>query len=84
MEKRWGSFATLLIFVLILANAAWFACTRGTISQMTQNIFITFEVTPRIVAVGAAVATALGTIASILPSLSVARMSVVQGLKTLD
>jgi putative ABC transport system permease protein len=83
-EKKWGGFATLLIFALILANAGWFAYTRGTISQMTQNIFITFEVTPRIVAVGAAVATVLGVVASILPSLSVARMSVVQGLKTLD
>ena len=83
-ERRWGSLATLIAFALILANAGWFAFTRGTISQMTQNIFITFEVTPRIVAVGAAVAGALGLIASILPSLSVARMSVVQGLKTLD
>ena len=84
MERGWGSFAALLIFALILAYAGWFAFTRGTISQMTQNIFITFEVTPRIVAVGAAVASALGVIASILPSLAVARMSVVQGLKTLD
>ena len=84
MGRKWGSFAALLIFALIFAHAGWFAYTHGTISQMTQNIFITFEVTPRIVATGAAVATALGAIASILPSLSVARMSVVQGLKTLD
>ena len=51
---------------------------------MTDNIFITFEVTTRIVATGAAVATVLGILASIMPSISVARMSVVQGLKTLD
>ncbi len=83
-ERHIKSLAGLLIFAFILAAAGWFAYTRGTISQMTDNIFITFEVTPRIVGTGAAVATALGIIASILPSLSVARMSVVQGLKTLD
>jgi ABC-type antimicrobial peptide transport system permease subunit len=84
MAKRWGSLVTLLICGYVLGVGGWFACTRGTISQMTDNIFITFEVTPRIVGVGAVVACALGVLASIMPSFSVARMSVVQGLKTLD
>ena len=74
----------LLAFALFLASSGWFAYTRGTISQMTDNIFITFEVTPRIVGTGAVVALVLGIIASIMPSVSVARMSVVEGLKTLD
>ena len=84
IRRKFASAAWFLIFALILADAGWFAFTRGTISQMTNNIFITFEVTPRIVGIGAAVATALGVLASLLPSLAVARMSVVEGLKTLD
>lgn len=83
-NQRWSSLAVLLSFASVLAMAGWFAYTRGTISQMTNNIFITFEVTPRIVALGAAVAALLGIVASLMPSLAVARMSVVQGLKTLD
>jgi putative ABC transport system permease protein len=83
-QRRFGSASGLLVLALVLAWTGWFAYDRGTISQMTNNIFITFEVTSRIVATGAAVATVLGILASIMPSISVARMSVVQGLKTLD
>ena len=43
-----------------------------------------FEVTPKIMGLGALVAAGLGIIASVAPSLAVARMSVVSGLKTLD
>jgi len=43
-----------------------------------------FEVTPRIMGLACAVAALLGVIASIAPSVAVARMTVVQGLKTLD
>jgi putative ABC transport system permease protein len=83
-QKKFGSAAGLLVLAALLAGAGWFAYHRGTISQMTNNIFITFEVTPRIVATGAAVATLLGIVASLMPAIAVARMSVVQGLKTLD
>jgi len=55
-----------------------------TITKMTNGIFLTFEVTPKIVGVASLVATALGIVASLAPSISVARMSVVNGLKTLD
>ena len=84
LTKRWAAFGTFIVLAGVLGFAGWFAYTQGTISQMTNNIFITFEVTPRIVAVGAAVAATLGVLASLMPSFSVARMSVVQGLKTLD
>ncbi len=83
-HRRWGGSIAMLAFTLVLAGAGWFAYNRGTISQMTDNIFITFEVTTRIVGTGAAVAAVLGILASIMPSISVSRMSVVQGLKTLD
>jgi putative ABC transport system permease protein len=83
-RKQFGSALALLVLAVILAQAGRFAYTSGTISQMTDNIFLTFEVTPRIVAIGATVAGVLGILASLMPSISVARMSVVQGLKTLD
>jgi len=56
----------------------------GDISKMTNGIFLTFEVTPRIVGLSALVAALLGIISAIAPAISVARMSVVNGLKTLD
>ncbi len=54
------------------------------VASASQNFLVLFEVTPRIMAQACLVATLLGVVASIAPSLSVARMSVVQGLKTLD
>jgi ABC-type antimicrobial peptide transport system permease subunit len=51
---------------------------------MTAGIFVSFEVTPRIIGFAALVAALLGIISAVAPSLSVARMSVVNGLKTLD
>jgi hypothetical protein len=51
---------------------------------MTHGIFVVFEVTPKIMGVAALVAAMLGVVASIAPSLSVAKMSVVNGLRTLD
>jgi ABC-type antimicrobial peptide transport system permease subunit len=43
-----------------------------------------FEVTPKIIGIGCLVAATLGIVASIMPSIAVARMSVVEGLKSLD
>jgi ABC-type antimicrobial peptide transport system permease subunit len=51
---------------------------------MTNGFFVTFEVTPKILGIAGIVAAGLGIVASIAPSISVARMSVVSGLKTLD
>jgi putative ABC transport system permease protein len=86
------------LFVLILAESfglaalggllgiggAYALFTYGDISRMTSNIFLTFEVTPRIIGRASLVAAGLGIISSIAPAISVARMSVVGGLKTLD
>jgi ABC-type antimicrobial peptide transport system permease subunit len=51
---------------------------------MTGGMFPSFEVTPKIIGTGALVAAMLGILASIMPSIAVARMSVTEGLKTLD
>lgn len=65
-------------------GAACLLYTYGDITQLTHGIFVSFEVTPRIVGLGALVAALLGIVSAVAPSLSVARMSVVSGLKTLD
>ena len=86
------------LFAFILAESFGLAALGGllgiggayclyTFSDMTKfagGMFLVFEVTPRIMGQAALVAAGLGIIAAIAPSLSVARMSVVQGLKTLD
>jgi putative ABC transport system permease protein len=58
--------------------------TFGNIQKMTAGIFVSFEVTARIMGFAALVAALLGIVSAVAPSLSVARMSVVDGLKTLD
>ena len=65
-------------------GTAYVLYTYGNISQMTHGILISFEVTPRIIGFAALVAALLGIISAIAPSVAVTRMSVVQGLKTLD
>jgi len=86
------------LFVLILAESfglasvgaflgiggAWALWTFMDLQKMTNGFLLYFEVTTRIMATGATVAALLGVVAAILPSIAVARMSVVEGLKTLD
>jgi len=78
------SFGLSVVGAVIGIGAAYCAYTFGDIGQMTHGIFVTFEVTPRIIGFSALVAALLGIISAIAPSLAVARMSVVNGLKTLD
>jgi len=65
-------------------GAAYCAYTFGNINKMTHGIFVSFEVTPRIMGLAALVAVVLGILSALAPALAVARMSVVNGLKTLD
>ncbi len=78
------SFALAIGGALLGAGGAYLLFTYGNISKMTNGIFITFEVTPKILGTAALVAAGLGIVASLAPALSVARTSVVTGLKTLD
>jgi putative ABC transport system permease protein len=73
-----------LIGALFFSRIAWFVYTHDSIVKLTNGIMLTFEITPAIMAIGVAVAAALGIIACVAPSVAVARTSVVQGLKTLD
>lgn len=79
------SFGLATFGALLGAGGAWLLYTFTRVVQiLTGGILITFEVTPKIMGIAAAVAAGLGIIASLAPSIAVARMSVVQGLKTLD
>lgn len=78
------SFGLAMVGAIFGVGGAYCLFTYGNISKMTNGIFVMFEVTPKIIGIGALVAAGLGIIASIAPSISVARMTVVKGLKTLD
>jgi putative ABC transport system permease protein len=78
------SFSLAAAGALLGIGSAYVLYTFGDITRMTQGIFVSFEVTPHIIGVAALVAALLGIMSALAPSISVARMSVVNGLKTLD
>ena len=78
------SFGLAALGALLGVGGAYMLFTYADVPAMTNGIFLTFEVTPKIIGISSSVAAGLGIIACIAPCLSVARTSVVQGLKTLD
>mgnify|MGYP003578189253 CR=1 FL=1 len=72
------------IGALLGVGGSWALFTFVPAYTLTAGFFPSLEVTPRIVGMGCFIAAGLGIIASLAPSISVARMSVVEGLKTLD
>jgi putative ABC transport system permease protein len=78
------SFGLAMFGALLGVGGAWLLYSQINISKLTNGIFITFEVTPKIIGQAWLIAAALGIFASIAPAIAVARMSVVKGLKTLD
>lgn len=77
------SFGLAALGALIGVGAAFVLFNYAGLASLT-GVFVIFEVTPRIMGQACLVAASLGIIAAIAPSISVARMSVVEGLKTLD
>jgi putative ABC transport system permease protein len=78
------SFGLAAIGALLGVGGSWALFTFVPAPTLTGGFFPTLEVTPRIVGMGCSIAALLGIVASLVPSISVARMSVVEGLKTLD
>lgn len=78
------SFGLAVAGFVIGAGSAWVLYSSVDAPTLTSGLFPLLQVTPRILGVAALVATALGVLSSIAPSLAIARLSVVQGLKTLD
>ena len=84
LQKRLLAAAISLAVGLLVADIGYWLCLHPDVSKMTNGFFVVFEVTPKILGIAALVAASLGIVASLAPSLAVARMSVVSGLKTLD
>jgi putative ABC transport system permease protein len=78
------SFGLAAAGALIGVGGAYLLFTYGDVSKMTNGIFPSFEVTSRIIGNGVLVAAMLGIISSVMPAIAVAKMSVTEGLKTLD
>ncbi len=78
------SFGLAALGALLGIGGAWFFWNQVNLQKLTNGFLLYFEVTPRIMATGGIVAALLGILAAVGPSISVARMSVVEGLKTLD
>ncbi len=78
------SFGLAAVGFLLGAGGAWCLYTFVDAPSLTAGMFPTLDVTPRILGTSALVASLLGIVSSLAPALSVVRMSVVEGLKTLD
>jgi putative ABC transport system permease protein len=78
------SFGLATVGAVIGIGGAWAFWTHVDLQTLTRGFIVYFEVTPRIMATGGVVAVLLGIVATLAPSIAVARMSVADGLKTLD
>jgi len=79
------SFGLAMAGAALGIGAAWVAYMECNAMQvLTGGVFVSFEVTPRIIATAASVAAVLGIVAAIAPGIAVARASVAEGLRTLD
>ncbi|MBI2926132.1 MAG: FtsX-like permease family protein [Verrucomicrobia bacterium] len=78
------SFALALVGAILGAGGAWLFYHVVNIEKLSRGILVYFEVTPKIMGLAFLVSSGLGIVASIFPSLAVARTNVVDGLKTLD
>ncbi len=73
-----------LLGALVGAGGVWVLSHTLNFDRLTGGFFPFFDVTPRIVGLAFAIAATIGIVASLAPSIAVARTSVVEGLKTLD
>jgi putative ABC transport system permease protein len=79
------SFGLAAFGALVGVGGAYVLYTYTSIvTEATQGMILLFEVTPKIIGFAASVAAGIGIAASVAPSMVVARVSVVEGLKTLD
>jgi putative ABC transport system permease protein len=78
------SFGLAALGALLGVGGAYALFTYGPVATMTSSFFVMLEVTPKIIGISTLVAAGLGIVSAIAPGIAVARMSVVQGLKTLD
>lgn len=78
------SFGLAMLGAVLGAGGAWLIWSNVNISKASGGMLIFFEVTPKMLGTALLVASVLGVASAIGPAISVARTSVVKGLKTLD
>ena len=78
------SFGLAALGALIGAGGAWLLYSNLDAPKATHGIFVSFEVTPQMLGTAALIASLLGIVSCLAPAIAVARMSVVEGLRTLD
>jgi putative ABC transport system permease protein len=78
------SFGLAMCGAILGAGGAWLLFHSLDIQKLSSGMFVMFEVTPRMMGLAFSVAALLGVLAAIAPMFTVARTSVVEGLKTLD
>jgi putative ABC transport system permease protein len=78
------SFGLAMCGAILGAGGAWLLYHFLNIQKLTSGLFVMFEVTPRMMGLAFSVAALLGVLAAVAPMFTVARTSVVEGLKTLD
>jgi putative ABC transport system permease protein len=78
------SFGLAAAGALIGIGGAYLLFTYGNVAKMTNGFFPSLPVTPNIIGISTLIAAMLGIVSSIMPGIAVARMSVTEGLKTLD
>jgi putative ABC transport system permease protein len=78
------SFGLALLGALIGAGGAAWLYGSIDMKKASNGMFISWEVTPEMLGLAALAAAVLGLFSAVFPAISAARMSVVEGLKTLD
>ena len=78
------SFGLAMLGATLGAGGAWVLFHSIDITKLSHGLFLIFEVTPHMVGLAFSVAALLGCVAALAPMLTVARTSVVEGLRTLD
>lgn len=78
------SFGLAALGALLGAGGAALLYRSLDIKKASGGMFVSWEVTPEMLGLAALAAAALGLLSAVFPAMAVARMSVVQGLKTLD
>jgi putative ABC transport system permease protein len=84
LQKNFTAAIVSAFGALLFSGVGWVVFTHDSVTKMTNGMLLTFEVTPKIAGIATVVAATLGLAACLAPCVAVARMSVVQGLKTLD
>jgi putative ABC transport system permease protein len=78
------SFGLVALGAMLGVGGAWALCASGTVQKASGGMFVSFEATPQILGLALLIACALALISALAPGIAAARMSVVDGLKTLD